>query len=118
MNLKLVFTDKEISPWSGMVFMKKLLDKTGIFRELIKSDLPEQGSNRGYGPLQLITGFMVSVRCGANRFEHLEVSRFDDVLRRIFGYEKMACHKAYHRSPSLCHGSKESCRPERLVVAR
>lgn len=97
MNLKLSFTDKEITPWSGMVFMKKLLDQTGIFTELIKSDLPSQGSNRGYDPIQLVTSFMVSVWCGANRFEHLEVSRFDDVLRRIFGYEKMAGHKAYQR---------------------
>ena len=64
MNLKLAFTDKEITPWSGMVFMKKLLDQTGIFSELVKSGLPEQGSNRGYDPLQLITSFMVSmVRC-------------------------------------------------------
>lgn len=97
MNLKLTFTDKEITPWSGMVFMKKLLDQTGILTELVKSDLPEQGSNRGYDPLQLITSFMVSVWCGANRFEHLEVGRFDDVLRRIFGYKKMAGHKAYQR---------------------
>ncbi|WP_185154199.1 transposase [Fulvivirga sp. M361] len=97
MNLKLVFTDKEITPWSGMIFMKKLLNQTGIFTELIKRDLPEQGSNRGYDPIQLITSFMVSIWCGANRFEHLEVSRFDDVLRRIFGYKKMAGHKAYQR---------------------
>lgn len=97
MDLKLAFTDKEITPWSGMVFMKKLLDKTGILTKLIACDLPQQGSNRGYDPIQLITGFMVSVWCGANRFEHLEVSRFDDVLRRIFGFRKMAGHKAYQR---------------------
>ena len=70
MNLKLAFTNKEITPWSGMVFMKKLLDQTGIFTELIGSELPEQRSNRGYDPIQLITSFMVSVWCGANRFEH------------------------------------------------
>ena len=97
MDLKLAFTDKEITPWSGMVFMKKLLDQTGILTELIASDLPEQGSNRGYNPVHLITSFMVSIWCGANRFEHLEVSRFDDVLRRIFGFKKMAGHKAYQR---------------------
>lgn len=97
MDLKLAFTDKEITPWSGMVFMKKLLDRTGILSKLIASDLPQQGSNRGYGPIQLITSFMVSIWCGANRFEHLEVSRFDDVLRRIFGFKKMAGHKAYQR---------------------
>ena len=97
MEIKLAFTDKEITPWSGMIFMKKLLDQTGILSKLIACDLPEQGSNRGYDPVQLITSFMVSIWCGANRFEHLEVSRFDDVLRRIFGFKKMAGHKAYQR---------------------
>jgi hypothetical protein len=97
MDLKLAFTDKEITPWSGMVFMKKLLDRTGILTKLIACDLPQQGSNRGYDPIQLITSFIVSIWCGANRFEHLEVSRFDEVLRRIFGFKKMAGHKAYQR---------------------
>jgi Transposase DDE domain group 1 len=97
MDLILAFTDKQITPWSGMIFMKKLLDQTGILSKLIACDLPRQGSNRGYDPIQLITSFMVSIWCGANRFEHLEVSRFDDVLRRIFGFKKMAGHKAYQR---------------------
>jgi len=97
MDLKLAFTDKEITPWSGMIFMKKLLDQTGILSKLRAIDLPQQGSNRGYSPIQLITSFMVSVWCGANHFEHLEVSRFDEVLRRIFGFKKMAGHKAYQR---------------------
>ncbi|MEM8940491.1 MAG: hypothetical protein AAGC64_14230 [Bacteroidota bacterium] len=97
MNIKLAFTDKEITSWSGMVFMKKLLDHIGILSKLIACDLPQQMSNRGYDPIQLITSFMVSIWCGANRFEHLEVSRFDEVLRRIFGFKKMAGHKAYQR---------------------
>ena len=97
MDLKLAFTDKEITPWSGIVFMKKLLDRTGILSRLAGPDLPGQASNRGYDPIQLITCFMVSIWCGANRFEHLEVSRFDQVLRRIFGYKRMAGHKAYQR---------------------
>ena len=97
MDLKIAFTDKEITPWSGMVFMKKLLDRTGILTRLIACDLPEQGSNRGYNPIQLLTCFMVSVWCGANRFEHLEISRFDEVLRKIFGFRRMAGHKAYQR---------------------
>lgn len=97
MDLKLAFTDKEITPWSGMVFMKKLLDKSRILSQLMKTGLPAQNSNRGFDPIQLITCFMVCVWCGANRFEHLEVSRFDDVLRRIFGFKQMAGHKAYQR---------------------
>lgn len=97
MDLKIAFTDKEITPWSGMIFMKKLLDQTKILSKLILCDLPEQRSNRGYSPIQLITCFMVSLWCGANRFEHLEISRFDDVLRNIFGFKRMAGHKAYQR---------------------
>lgn len=97
MDLKIAFTDKEITPWSGMIFMKKLLDRTGLLSQLVASDLPRQGSNRGYDPIQLITSFLVSVWCGANRFEHLEVTRFDEVLRKIFGFKQMAGHKAYQR---------------------
>lgn len=97
MDIKLSFTDKEITPWSGMIFMKKLLDKTGIITELIGAELPLQGSNRGYSPKQLITCFLVSIWCGANKFEHLEVSRFDEVLRKIFDFKRMAAHKAYIR---------------------
>lgn len=97
MDIKIAFTDKEITPWSGMVFMKKLLDKAGLIEQLETCDLPQQGSNRGYSPLQLISCFLVSIWCGANRFEHLEVSRFDEVLRKIFGYKRMAGHRAYQR---------------------
>lgn len=97
MDIKLSFTDKEITPWSGMVFMKKMLDKTGVLEKLEGSDLPSQGSNRGYSPKQLITCFMLSIWCGANRFDHLEISRFDEVLRKIFGFKRMAGHRAYIR---------------------
>jgi hypothetical protein len=97
MDIKISFTDKEITPWSGMIFMKKLLEKSGIIQKFVQAHLPDQGSNRGFDPVQLITCFMVSVWCGANRFEHLEVARFDDVLRQIFGFKRMAGHKAYLR---------------------
>ncbi len=52
-----------------------------LFREMLKRiefgrmveglELPEQGSNRGYSPGQLVTGFLASVWCEANCFEHL-----------------------------------------------
>lgn len=40
---------------------------------------------------------MVGIWCGANKFEHLEIGRFDGVLRKIFGFKKMAGHKAHIR---------------------
>ena len=37
---------------------------------------------------------MVLVWCGANRFEHAEVTRHDRVLKRLFGFKRMANFKA------------------------
>ena len=35
--------------------------------------------------------------CGANRFEHGEVTRHDPVLKRLFGFKRMANFKAIMR---------------------
>ena len=59
--------------------------------------LPQPGSNRGYAPIQLLLQFMLSVWCGANRFEHTEVTRHDTVLKRLFGFGRMANFKAIMR---------------------
>ena len=40
---------------------------------------------------------MISIWCGANRYEHTEITRMDDVLRRIFGFTRMAGHRAISR---------------------
>ena len=63
MDLKLSFTDKEVTPWSGTVLLKKMLDRMGFDVQLDKLPLPVQGSNRGYDPKQLIKQFMTSVWC-------------------------------------------------------
>lgn len=97
MAWKIEFTDKEITPWSGMVMMKELLERSGVIEQLRGLPLPPQGSNRGYKPEQLITTFLTSVWCGANRYEHLEVARHDAVLQQILGYQRMAGHKAFQR---------------------
>ncbi|MDA8390025.1 MAG: hypothetical protein M0Z76_04720 [Gammaproteobacteria bacterium] len=75
MGFELRFTDKEITAWGGMGLMKRMLDHLHFDEALQRSSLPQPGSNRGYRPEQLITQFMLSVWCGANRFEHGEVTR-------------------------------------------
>ena len=35
--------------------------------------------------------------CGANRFEHTEVTRQDEVIRQFWGFERMAGHKSFQR---------------------
>jgi len=77
--------------------MKKMLDKMGFDQLLAQCNLPQPGSNRGYSPEQLINQFIASVWCGANRFEHTEVTRQDHVIRQIWDFDPMAGHKAFQR---------------------
>lgn len=88
-DIPLSFTDKEITSWGGMSLMSRLIRKMDFQGTLQGVGVPIQGSNRGYAPGQLIEQFLISVWCGANRFEHLEVTRYDEAIRRIFGYERM-----------------------------
>lgn len=97
MGLQIEFTNKEITPWSGMILMKKLVEKTRIISILNQCDLPQQGSNRGHSPLQLIQQFWLSVWCGASKFEHLEVTRQDNVLKEVFEFTRMAGSRSFGR---------------------
>ena len=94
-SLKIDFTEKEITPWGGLVLFRQMLDKMEFNNVLQASPLPQQGSNRGFSPEQLVLNFMVGVWCGANCFEHLEVTRQDEVIREIFDWETMPGHRAF-----------------------
>jgi hypothetical protein len=84
MDYKIEFIDKEITPYGGLVLLKKMIDKSGLIDFLSKLSLPYPGSNRGYNPINVIISFMLSIRCGANRFVHTEITRRDNALKKIF----------------------------------
>ena len=96
-SLKIEFTDKEITPWGGIAILQKMMEKMSFSEVLKTTPLPVQGSNRGYDPVQLIIQFIISIWCGASRYEHLEVTRFDGVLQQLFGWKSMAGHRAFVR---------------------
>ena len=54
-----------------------MLEKCGFEQELQACGLPEQGSNRGYKPWQLIYGLFAGVWCGACKFGHLDLVGFE-----------------------------------------
>lgn len=97
MEVKLSFTDKEITPWGGIALMKKMLESMSFQNILRSLELPAQGSNRGYPPEQLLMHYMIGVWCGASCFEHLEVTRHDEVIRSLFDWKRMAGSKAFQR---------------------
>ncbi len=96
-DLKIEFTDKEITAWGGIALLKKMIDKMSFIDLLKTCPLPSQGSNRGYDPVQIIVQFIISIWCGASRYEHLEVTRFDGVIQQMFGWKSMAGHRSFIR---------------------
>lgn len=71
-----------------------MLDHLKFDQAIASCGSPEQGSNRGYRPEQFLPQFMLSAWCGANRFEHGEVTRHGLALRQVFGFTRMANFKA------------------------
>lgn len=98
MEIDISYTSKEITSWGGMFFLKQMLQKIG-FREVIDSnlDLPQAGSNRGYKTSTIIEGFITSIWCGANRFLHIEVTRHDLTLGKIFDWKNTPGQDTYKR---------------------
>ena len=97
MEFKIGFTNKEITLWAGILMLKLMTDKIGFNDKLEELEIPESGSNRGYKSKQLVQQFMTSVWCGANKFEHTEITRQDEVIKEFCGFKKMAGHKAFQR---------------------
>ena len=62
MEFDISYTNREITPWGGMIFLKQMLEKTG-FRALVdkNTDLPQSGSNRGYKTSTIIEVFGVEL---------------------------------------------------------
>jgi hypothetical protein len=98
MKFDLSFTNKEITPWGGMVFLKQMLDKIG-FREQVTNceALPASQSNNCYKKEIVLESFITSIWCGANRFLHTEVTRCDKALAKIFDWKKVPGQDAYKR---------------------
>ena len=98
MEYDISYTNKEITPWGGMVLLKQMLEKME-FRNVISQcpDLPIQKSNRGYSPVTVIESFLVSIWGGANRFMHTEVTRHDKALSDIFNWKQAPGQDTYKR---------------------
>lgn len=98
MEFDVSFTNKEITPWGGMVFMKQMLDKIGFKDEVLKcTDLPQPQSNRGHKVSTILEAFITSIWCGANRFMHTEVTRHDVALGKIFHWDVTPAQDTYKR---------------------
>ncbi|MFK7032399.1 transposase [Flavobacterium oreochromis] len=98
MKFELSFTNKEITPWGGMFFLKQMLDKINFKTHIDDcNSLPTQNSNQGYDVSVILESFITSISCGANRFLHTEVTRADRALGDILGWSQTPAQDLYKR---------------------
>ncbi|MFC2084982.1 IS1380 family transposase [Bacteroidota bacterium] len=95
--MKIEYVDKPVSAWGGLRIMKELINRSGVLDQLNGMPLPQPGSNRGYSPLTIIEAFWVSIWIGASRFIHADWLRYDTVLQKIFGWERVPSQSTYSR---------------------
>lgn len=97
MELEIEFTNKEITSWGGLALLQKMLKKMNFTKVLQEMEFPQQNSNRGYKPEEIITSFLTGVWLGATAYSDLEIIRGDGVIREILGYKKLCSQKSYIR---------------------
>lgn len=92
------YTDRPITPFGGLTIVKDFYQKSGLKEVITALPLPQPGSNRGYDPVDIIEGFLVSVILGARRLAHSGLLRHDKVVSEMFGWSKgMASESTFSR---------------------
>jgi len=82
----------------------------------LRRDLLQAGSIHGYPLIQIVEQFIVSIWCGANRFAHTGISRFDKSLTCLFEWKYVAGHKSIVRlSPNFIWHATRMCKPKSIV---
>lgn len=96
-NYSVKYSDRLMTAYGGVVLLKNFIEQIGLKKVLSSELLPPQESNRGYKPSQLIEQMIVSIWLGASNYSQLEMTRLDQVIQNIFGWKKVAEHKAITR---------------------
>jgi hypothetical protein len=97
-NFDVRYTTRPITPFGGLTTVKRFYQQCGLQEVLSGLPLPQPGSNRGYDPVDIIEGFMVSVILGARRLTHSGLLRHDKVVSEMFGWNKgMASESTFSR---------------------
>ena len=96
-GLDWTFSDKAITAWGGLRLVKEMMIRMGLKEVLNTSGLPQPKSNRGYDPVTMMESFLVCVWIGGVRFSHTAIVRFDEALRGIFGWKRIASVSTFTR---------------------
>jgi hypothetical protein len=95
--MEIQYSDKQVSPWGGLILMKEIMDRSGIREKLQSIHLPESSSNNSIDSLTIVESFFASVWIGATAFSQTAIIRLDDTLREIFGWERVPSGTTFGR---------------------
>jgi hypothetical protein len=77
--------------------LKRLLDRCKLREQLKTLELPQGRSNNCINSIDIIESFFVGVWIGCFKFSHTSVVRFDETLRKIFGWQRVPSGTTYGR---------------------
>src|SRR6185295_16953110 len=95
--MQIQYSDKQVTPWGGVILMKQMMDRTGIKNQLEQVGLPESQSNNSIDALTIVESFLVSVWIGATAFSQTAIVRLDETLREIFGWKRVPSGTTFGR---------------------
>lgn len=87
-NLAHSYTDKEVTPWGGLLLVKQFYDRIGMGRMLRLLPLHERGSGRGLEHSEIVESFLVSIILGANNCSSSSRLGYDKVVKEMFGWKR------------------------------
>lgn len=89
-GMELVFTEKAVTPWGGLVLFSGLARQIGL-EAVLRRALPFQvTSPNATDPVEIVLAFMAGVLAGSRRLAHIERLRYDEGVRRILGLKRFA----------------------------
>lgn len=88
-RLRIVYTDKPVSGWGGLVAMVRFFDALRL-RDLFVRALPDGRTSPNQIPVaDIALALFVTVLTGGRRFAHVERLRADEVVRTVLGVERI-----------------------------
>ena len=97
MSIEVQFSDKQVSPWGGLVLMKEVLDKTGIREKITDLNLPQSKSNNSIDSLTIVESFFASVWIGATAFSQTAIIKLDSTVKEVFGWARIPSGTTFGR---------------------
>lgn len=97
MNIEIEYSDKQVSPWGGLILMKQVLDKTGIREKLRELNLPQSKSNNSIESIAIVESFFASVWIGATAFSQTSIIKLDETVKQIFDWARVPSGTTFGR---------------------